>query len=74
MRRHGASGLPAWFAIEASAMHLRDAVTALRERRLAAASAAAAAAFKRLASGNTVAALALPRTWRMVRQRLRNAA
>ena len=27
-----------------------------------------------LASGNTVAALALPRTWRMVRQRLRNAA
>jgi hypothetical protein len=69
-RSYGGTGLPAWFAIEAAAMHTREAIAALRDRRLGAASASAAAALKHIAAPGTVAALALPRTWRMVRRRL----
>jgi glycosyltransferase involved in cell wall biosynthesis len=71
-RRYGGTGLPAWFALEAAAMHAREAIGALRERRLGAASASAAAVFKHLAAPGTLSALALPHTWRMVRRRLQS--
>jgi glycosyltransferase involved in cell wall biosynthesis len=73
VRRHGASGLPSWFALEAVAMHARDALGAARRRALPEAAAAAVAALRRLDAG-TVAALVSTRTWRIARQRFRNAA
>jgi glycosyltransferase involved in cell wall biosynthesis len=70
VRKNGGTGLPAWFAIEAAAMHAREAFSAVRQARLGAASASAAAAVRTVASRRTIAALALPLTWRMVRRRL----
>ena len=70
VRRNGGSGLPAWFAIEASAMHAREALSAVRQARLGAASASAVAALRTVASRGTLGALALPLTWRMVRRRV----
>jgi glycosyltransferase involved in cell wall biosynthesis len=71
-RKYGRPTLPAWFAIEAAAMHAREAIGAVQQKRLGAAYASAAGAFKNLTAPGTVAALALPRTWRMLHRRLRN--
>lgn len=72
IRRHGGAGLPAWFALEAAAMHAGEAVGALREARLAAAATSIGSALRRLASRHVIGALASPQVWRMVRQRRRN--
>jgi glycosyltransferase involved in cell wall biosynthesis len=72
VRKNGGSGLPAWFAMEAAGMHLRDAIDAARQAQLRVAGASVAGAFRKLASPAMIEALAMPRTWRMVRRRLAN--
>ncbi|HEU0036477.1 MAG TPA: glycosyltransferase family 2 protein [Kofleriaceae bacterium] len=74
VRRHGGSALPAWFALEAAAMHARDTVASARQSQLRQAAASAVAAVRTLADPSTLAALASSRTWRIVRQRYRNTA
>jgi glycosyltransferase involved in cell wall biosynthesis len=72
VRRHGGDRLPAWFALEAAAMHAREAVVAFRQVRLGAAATSVGCALRRLADRNVIGALASPQVWRMVRQRQRN--
>src|SRR5690606_8765718 len=72
VRRNGGAQLPAWFALEAAALHARAAFAAVRRAELRGASAEALAALKVVASRQTLGALALPRTWRLVQQRLRS--
>jgi glycosyltransferase involved in cell wall biosynthesis len=69
VRKNGGHDLPAWFAIEAAAMHAREALDAARHARPGAA-ASAVAAVRCVASRWTIATLALPLTWRMMRRRL----
>jgi glycosyltransferase involved in cell wall biosynthesis len=71
-RRHGGAGLPAWFALEAAAMSSYDALGALRQLRVRDASSAMARAVRSVATRGTLAALALPLTWRMLGRRLRS--
>jgi glycosyltransferase involved in cell wall biosynthesis len=73
VRRHGGDRLPAWFAIEAAALHIRDAASAGRRGELGAAVAAAGSALRRLADRRVIGALASSPVWRMARQRRRNA-
>lgn len=72
-RHHGGDGLPAWFALEAAAMHGRDALGSLRNAELGAAVTSLGAALRRLADRDVMGALASRQVWRMVRQRRRNA-
>jgi glycosyltransferase involved in cell wall biosynthesis len=69
-RRHGAAGLPAWFALEAAAMSSQDALGALRRLHVREASSALLRAVRSVASRGAVASLALPWTWRMLKRRL----
>jgi glycosyltransferase involved in cell wall biosynthesis len=72
VRRHGGDRLPAWFALEAAAMHARDAVGAVRKASLGAAAVSVGGALRRLADRRVLGALASRQVWRMVRQRRRN--
>ena len=72
VRRHGGDGLPAWFALEAAAMHAREAIAACRKADVDAAVTSAGSALRRLADRNVIGALASRQVWRMVRQRRRN--
>ena len=73
VRRHGGDRLPAWFALEAAAMHAGDAMGAFRRAELTIGVAALGGALRRLADRNVLGALASPQVWRMVRQRRRTA-
>jgi hypothetical protein len=73
VRSRGAGGLPAWFALEAAMLHGRDAISATRRGQLAKAGASASAGSRLLFSRGTLPALASRRTWRIARQRRRNA-
>jgi glycosyltransferase involved in cell wall biosynthesis len=72
LRRGGANGLPAWFELEATALHVSDALTAVRKARVGNAVSSAFAALRALLRPRTLAVLASPRTWRIASQRRRN--
>lgn len=74
VRRHGGDRLPAWFALEAAAMHVGDAVGALRRAELGAAGRSLGGALRRLADRRVLQALASPQVWQIARQRRRNQA
>ena len=71
-RRHGAAGLPSWFALEAAVMHAEEALAAAKHAQLGSAAAALGAAVRRLGAPGAVGALASARTWRIARQLCRN--
>lgn len=74
VRRHGGRSLPAWFALETSALQARAALEAMREGQLKRAAGAVGTTLRHLATPATLRALASRQTWRIVRQRWRNAA
>jgi glycosyltransferase involved in cell wall biosynthesis len=66
-RRHGASGLPAYFRLEAVRMYLQEALDQLRRRHLGVAAAkTAAAASTVLSSPRAMRSLLSARTWQII--------
>jgi len=68
IKGHGGPGLPALFRLEAAALAAREAVQFAEQSKICKALRSAIAAFGYLAfSPRTIATLAFPRTWRVIR-------